>query len=331
MHWDSDEARKQYLLGALSEADQQAFERALLAAPEQVEALEFAEQELIDEYLQGRLTSSERTRFTDYFLVAPTRKQQLLVAQTLAQYVAEQSSDSNAQPTLTTEPDNTSGWLNLFVTLFGGRDRWKLALACTLLVVLGLAGGAWFFAKPDTPNSELAQRATPTPVVTPSATPDAPPPATTPPVAPPPVSEAVIAMDIRARTTSDPADTLIREQRVAAVGLLASKRVYLETSGALPLRQTMSAKLTQHLQTGGKFSFTAQPAEADIALKAVVAALPGERLALTVRLVDAAGKVIWPLTPHTAGRRYEGAVEKVLERFRHDLLNDVQRLAQQQK
>lgn len=326
MNWDSREARKQYLLGALSEADQQAFERALLAAPEQVEALELAEQELIDDFLQGTLTPPERARFTGYFLAAPARKQQLLVAQTLAQYAAEQAVDFTMQPA----PAGSGGWRWRLASVFGVQHDWrKLALVGTLLVLLGAAWAAWFFAKPGAPAEDLAQRARPTPATVSSATPVVPPAASSP--SPALLGEEVIARDIRARVASDPADLLIREQRAAALGLLESKRVYLETSGAPSLRQTISAKLTQRLQAGGKFSFTAQPAEADIALKAVVAALPGERLALTVRLVDAAGKVIWPLTPHTAGRRYEGPMEKVLERLRHDLLNDMQRLAQQQK
>jgi hypothetical protein len=137
-------------------------------------------------------------------------------------------------------------------------------------------------------------------------------------------------MDLRSRR-SDPAETLIREKRAAAVNALAAKRVYLETDGDRRWRRTINARLTQSLQASGKFSFTANPDEAGTALKVTVAALPGARLALTARLVDTEGKVIWPLTPRAKARRYEGAAEKVLERLRRDLLRDVGGLEQQQK
>ena len=337
MNWESSEAQKKYLLGELGEAERQEFECALLAAPEQAELLELAEQELIDDYLHAALTPQERAHFTDYFLAAPARKRQLLTAQALVQY----ASTSTAQPVARPAQRRAGGsWRQLFASLFGAGGTWKLALACTLFVALGAVLAYWLFVKQRLRTSELAHQMTPTPLASPSAAP------TTAPVAspgvlvsssprpassPPLPGDEVIAMDIRSRRSSDPADSLIREKRAEAVGLLESKLVYLEASGEQRLRLQVSAKLRQRLQSGARFRFTAQPEEADSALKITVAPLPAERLALTARIVDADGKVIWPLTPGLSGRRYEGPAEKVLERLRQELLSDVRRLEQRQK
>jgi hypothetical protein len=213
---------------------------------------------------------------------------------------------------------------------------WKPALAFTLLAAAGITLAVWFF-KPVAPGNELAHNATPTPHASPSAAPTASPvrsPVAAASISPRPsasplsLGDEVIAMDIRSRASGDPADSLIREKRAEAVGLLEARRVYLEGSGVEQLRQMVSARLTEHLESGGTFNFTANRDEADLALKVTVEALPGERLALTARIVDANGKVIWPLTPRSKGRRYEGPTEKALDRLCGDLLGDARRLKQ---
>jgi hypothetical protein len=113
--------------------------------------------------------------------------------------------------------------------------------------------------------------------------------------------------------------------------LLEAKTVLLEVSGAESLRQSISAQLTQQLQADNKFRLTSKRDEAEIALKVTLAAMPPDRLVLTARLVDANVKVIWPLTPRTGGRRYEGLTAKTLARFSRDLAGDIQRLERKQQ
>jgi hypothetical protein len=211
---------------------------------------------------------------------------------------------------------------------------WKPALAFILLAALGATLGYLFFVKPAAPGGGLVRNATPTPSVSPSVAPAPSPtlqpsapasPDSRPSVSPPPAADEVVALDIRSRASVDPAETLTRSERAEAVGLLEAGKLYLEVSGAEPLRGQISRQLTPRLQAGGRFSLTASRDEADIALKVSVAAAQPDRLTLTARLVDANGKVIWPLTPRTGGRRYEGPTERTIATFSRDLINDIRR------
>src|SRR5215475_7624043 len=127
-------------------------------------------------------------------------------------------------------------------------------------------------------------------------------------------------MDIRPRA----GEPLTRSNRTQATGLLEVKKVYLEISGAR--REQARQQLLTRLHADHKFSLTEDPGEADVALKVTVAALRQDRLALTAHLVDANGKVIWPLTPGAIGRKYEGPLEKVIATFSLELAADLRRL-----
>ena len=117
---------------------------------------------------------------------------------------------------------------------------------------------------------------------------------------------------------------LTRGQRVRAVSVLDAQKVYLEISG-VQLEQVRQ-QLMQQLPTDNQLSLTDNQSEADIALKVSVAAVRQDQLALTVWLADADGNVIWPLTPDTIARKYEGSLEKVIAAFSRELASDLRRL-----
>jgi hypothetical protein len=133
-------------------------------------------------------------------------------------------------------------------------------------------------------------------------------------------------MDIRPRA-GEPGELLTRSERAQATGLLEAKKVYLEISGA---RSEQARRLIlQRLPADNQLSLTDNPGEADVALKVTVAASRRDRLTLTAHLADANGKVIWPLTPGTVWRKYEGPLEKVIATFSLELAADLRRLERQ--
>lgn len=73
-----------YLLGDLSEADQERIEETLFSREEFVDELSVAEDDLIDAYVAGELTVQQRERFESFFLTSPRRKERLAIARSLA-------------------------------------------------------------------------------------------------------------------------------------------------------------------------------------------------------------------------------------------------------
>lgn len=82
---------RSYLLGQVDEAEHEAIETAILTDDELFEELLVVEDEVIDEYLTGKLDPEARSRFENYFLAAPERHEQLRFARVFDQYVSSQT------------------------------------------------------------------------------------------------------------------------------------------------------------------------------------------------------------------------------------------------
>jgi hypothetical protein len=78
-------ARK-YLLGDLSEDERTIVEERYLSSPDYQESVLIAEDELIDDYLDGLLDKSEEQRFKTYFLATPQQRKKLRIAQSIKRY-----------------------------------------------------------------------------------------------------------------------------------------------------------------------------------------------------------------------------------------------------
>ena len=83
---DSDEVR-QYLLGNLSESARERLERRVLDETGVNDEVQAKEDELIDQYLGGKLNAEERKRFESFFLLPKERQQKLRFAKTLHKYL----------------------------------------------------------------------------------------------------------------------------------------------------------------------------------------------------------------------------------------------------
>lgn len=86
---DQDKTLRKYLLGELSEKEQEALELWLMSEEEAYDLLSAAEDDLIDESIAGKLDRHELERFNNHFLTAPERKRKLSFSQGLQEFVAE--------------------------------------------------------------------------------------------------------------------------------------------------------------------------------------------------------------------------------------------------
>jgi hypothetical protein len=79
---------RRYLLGDLTGSDQEHCEEKFMTGDTSLAELEVAEDELLDEYLAGRLTADEREQFERHFLSTPERQKKLRFAKVFRRYVA---------------------------------------------------------------------------------------------------------------------------------------------------------------------------------------------------------------------------------------------------
>jgi tetratricopeptide (TPR) repeat protein len=133
---DEGQLRK-YLLGELNEAEQQTLEERLLTDGELLDLLLVAEDELIDDYLSGAISASERGRFDGFFLSTPERRRKLSFAMAFRRYVTTEVIEAASQ--VVARP--SAWWKQGFSVLFV-----RLAPAPVIvlgLIVLGLVIGTW--------------------------------------------------------------------------------------------------------------------------------------------------------------------------------------------
>ncbi len=79
-----------YLLGRLSAEEEDAVEGEYLGAPEALERLAAAEDELIDAYVAGELSGEDARRFEERFLASPARRERVAFARALRALAARE-------------------------------------------------------------------------------------------------------------------------------------------------------------------------------------------------------------------------------------------------
>lgn len=77
----------QYLLGDLPEEEQQQLDEQFFVNDDYFERLMATEDELIDDYLRGRLSAHERERFERNFLTSPFLRERVTLAKALIDYI----------------------------------------------------------------------------------------------------------------------------------------------------------------------------------------------------------------------------------------------------
>lgn len=154
---EGEKAIRKYLLGELSQNEQERLEERLLTDNDYFQQLLLVEDDLIDDYVSGELTSHERLRFDNYFLAAPERAQDLKFAKALRKYVsstAVEQGPAKVEPPPRQIPLLPSLWAALRpqIPLVG------FSLAAMLVLILA---GLWLFNRqtrqPSQPGSAQTQ------------------------------------------------------------------------------------------------------------------------------------------------------------------------------
>ena len=139
---------RSYLLGQVDEPEHEAIENAILTNEELFEELLVVEDEIIDEYVNGKLSPEARSHFENYFLAAPERIEQLRFARVFERYVSSQPAP---------EPVPSRFWPEWVYSLYTSPA--KIAVFAVLLLAIAL--GAWqiFFRQSDVDKGLIALNA----------------------------------------------------------------------------------------------------------------------------------------------------------------------------
>src|ERR1044072_898640 len=154
-----DELIRAYLLGKLDPSNQRQTEERLLSDGDFFQELLLAEDDLIDQFANGRLSSHDRDDFEQYFLAVPERKKKLDFARSLSRYV---ESNTLTQPTMPKPDPGPSVWTSVLALT---RFNWATTVAMAVAVVLAVTCAFMLLRNRQLQNelSNLQARPTPTP------------------------------------------------------------------------------------------------------------------------------------------------------------------------
>ena len=167
-----EETCERYLLGELSEAEQERFEEAYFADDALFEQFQAVKDDLLDAYARDELAEEKRRRFAAHFLASAANRQQLEETQNFIRAVTEVS--TKTADSVKVKPDSNErqkSSLKDLIGFFSPRPfAWQAAFAALLLLALA---GVWLIVRSwrQTPiNPEVAGHPTPLPTV--AATPN---------------------------------------------------------------------------------------------------------------------------------------------------------------
>jgi hypothetical protein len=157
-----DQKLTQYLLGSLSEAETERLDELSLTDDEIAEALQVAEQDLVDAYVQDELTEAAHAQFKTHYLASPLRREKVAFAQAFqAQAVKSPATQSRAQTETSAEvAQNRKGrsWFSIWRGFNASRPAWQWGAAGAALALL--ITGSWLMLKRVRPRQQVAQTQT---------------------------------------------------------------------------------------------------------------------------------------------------------------------------
>ena len=133
-----------YLLGNLSEEEQVQVEDRAFADGDYMSALEATEADLIDAYVRGQLSQSDRRSFEFRFLTSPERRRKVEFARALATITSESK----------TQESRAAG-REFFMRAFWGWNP-VVQLAAGMVALMCIAGGAWLVSENAAIRSRVA-------------------------------------------------------------------------------------------------------------------------------------------------------------------------------
>jgi anti-sigma factor RsiW len=150
---NSEQLIARYLLGELPEEQQVEIEDRAFSDQEFMASITSVENDLIDEYVRGEMSDTDRRRFESRFLPSESRRKRVEFARALAQLLPETRVTERETRTVSA---TRSSWRDALAAFFNGLNpagRWALATV-TLLILLG---GAWLITQTLTFRSQLTR------------------------------------------------------------------------------------------------------------------------------------------------------------------------------
>ena len=144
---DKNEVRE-YLLGRLGEADEEALELRLLTDPAYSEEFDTVVDEITDEYVNNELQGEERDRVEQYFLSSPERQQKLQFASELLRHAEDER--GKREEVRQVAPASKPSLVEQFLAL------WKKPAFAPVLATLVLTIGLFVFINLQRGNSSSA-------------------------------------------------------------------------------------------------------------------------------------------------------------------------------
>ena len=134
---------RSYLLGTLDGERRTQFEERILFEPSVYEELLVAEEELIDQYLAGDLSTVEREQFESHFLITAERQKNLRFGKLLRKYLDRNIALTEQEAVPISAPPSPLD--HSFSLLRTPVRRWSaLALAAVILACTGIILVGWF-------------------------------------------------------------------------------------------------------------------------------------------------------------------------------------------
>lgn len=149
---EAEQRIRRYLLGELGDRAREEFEQELLTNGELFDELVMLEDELIDEYLGGRMSVAEKQRFESHFLNTPERQEKLKFGRAFNRYLSAEASVIS-QPS-SRSSSRSVGWTQAFFS-----SPFRFAAYSMLLVAVALGVWALFFRQSDVDKGLLALNA----------------------------------------------------------------------------------------------------------------------------------------------------------------------------
>jgi hypothetical protein len=137
----SNKQLKNYFLGGLRQSEIEEIELRVISEESFAETMQITEDDLMEDYLDAKLTFSENALFEKNYLTTAERRENLRIFAMMKQNAAE-STDRAGQSSLPTY-ENDAGLLRKLLNYFMLMPR--QALAFRLLIVVGCVIGIWVY------------------------------------------------------------------------------------------------------------------------------------------------------------------------------------------
>ena len=139
-----EESLRQFLLGKVDSSERERIERLFLIDSQAKERLLAAEQSLIDDYLEERLTADEKEYFLWQYAAFPDQRRKLRIAKSIKEHAAAQVVPwpISASPNL-----KRKGWSGI-------QTKPKLILGIAAVVMVALILAVWLQSRRNQPDAQ---------------------------------------------------------------------------------------------------------------------------------------------------------------------------------